>query len=133
MFKKLRDFLVMKKNRKSIDLKKEEFRGTLKQIMKVRGLRTISLKNYQEWKGQPIDTGGIHSVKLDIMSGYINLFGYDFAKRSGKPICSNVAIEDAPAGVYQNVYSQVVDILKEEAEGNIPSKVKKNILVKVTR
>jgi hypothetical protein len=44
-----------------------------------------------------------------------------------------VAIEDAPAGVYQNVYSQVVDILKEEAEGNIPSKVKKNILVKVTR
>ena len=133
MFKKLRSILTMKKNRKSIDLRKEEFRGTLKQIMKVRGLRTISLKNYREWKGQPLDTDGIHSVKLDIMSGYINIFGYDFAKKTGRPICSSVAIEDAPAGVYQNVYSQVVDILSEEEKGNIPSKVKKNILVKVTR
>lgn len=131
MFKKLRDFLVMKKNRKSTNIVKEECRGIVKQIMKVNGLRTISLENYNNWKGVPRNTNGIHSVKLDIMSGYMNIFGYDFTKKSGKPVCSRVAIEDAPAEVYQYVYAQVKNILADEPY--MPSKVKKNILVKVAR
>lgn len=121
----------MKKNRKNMDLKKEEYRGTLKQIMKVRGLRTISLNNYNNWKGTLSDLDGIHSVKLDIMSGYLNIFGYGTAARSGKPVCSDIAIEDASAATYKGVYDQVMRILSEEKD--IPYRVRKNILVRVAR
>ena len=131
MLKKLRDFLTMRKNRKSTNIAKEECRGIVKQIMKVRGLRTISLENYNNWKGVPRDTNGIHSVKLDIMSGYLNIFGYDFVGKNKKPVCSSVAIEDAPAEVYQYVYGQVKNILADE--DYIPYRVKKNILVRVAR
>lgn len=130
MFKKLRSILAMKKNRKSMDLQKEEYRGTLKQIMKVRGLRTISLDNYNNWKGNERNINGIHSLKLDIQSGYINIFGYNFTK-SGKPVCDTVAIEDAPADLYSYVYKQVINILNDEQK--IPCNVRKNILVRVAR
>ena len=131
MFKKLISIFTMKRNKKSMDLNKESYRGTLKQIMKVRGLRTISLDNYNTWKGTERNTDGIHSLKLDIQSGYINIFGYSFTKAKGTPVCSNVAIEDAPAELYHYVYGQVMNILNDEP--NIPSKVKKNILVRVAR
>jgi hypothetical protein len=131
MFKKLKSIIAMKKNRKSMDIRKEEYRGTLKQIMKVRGLRTISLNNYNNWKGNVSDMDGVHSVKLDIMSGYLNIYGYGTAAKSGKPVCSETAIDDASAATYKNVYDQVMAILDDEK--NIPYRVRKNILVRVAR
>lgn len=130
MFKKIRSILAMKKIRKTMDLKKEEYRGTLKQIMKVRGLRTISLENYNQWKGKKSNTDGIHSLKLDIQSGYINIFGYGLTK-NGRLVCGTDAIEDATADVYKTVYNQVINILEDEK--NIPFNVRKNILVRVAR
>lgn len=131
MFRKFKQFLSMAKNRKNMDLKKEEYRGTLKQIMKVRGLRTISLSNYNNWKGNTPDSNDIHSVKLDIMSGYLNIYGYSGSTKAGRPTCSDVAIEDATAKTYQGVYEQVMNILNDEK--NIPYRVRKNILVRVAR
>ena len=129
---KLRSIFAMNRNRKSMDLNKEAYRGTLKQIMKVRGLRTISLDNYNVWKGNERNTEGIHSIKLDVQSGYINIFGYGFTKK-GNPTCSGVAIEDASAETYRTVYNQVLQILSEEKANVIPYKVRKNILVRVAR
>ena len=131
MFRKFLSHIAMRKSRKNMDLKKEEYRGTLKQIMKVRGLRTISLNNYNNWKDGTSDTNGIHSVKLDIMSGYLNIYGYGITSKTGKPVCSDIAVEDASASTYKGVYDQVMRILNDEK--NIPYRVRKNILVRVAR
>ena len=52
---------------KKFDLKKEEFRGSIKQLMTVRGLRMINLANYNAWAGN-VDKklANIHSIKIDI-------------------------------------------------------------------
>lgn len=121
----------MLKNSKNTNYQKEEYRGTLKQIMKVRGLRTISISNYNNWRGVKPDVNGIHSLKLDIQSGYLNIFGYRVAAKSGRLMCSPDAIENASAETYKNVYNQVMNILNDEA--NIPSKERKNILVRMAR
>lgn len=121
----------MKKTRKDINVLKEEYRGTLKQIMKVRGLRTISLYNYNQWKGVEPNLDGIHSLKLDVMSGYLNIYGYGVAKKSGKITCSRIAIENASANTYKSVYDSVRQILEDEDK--IPSGARKNILVGVFR
>lgn len=131
MFENLINHFSMSKNSKSTNYQKEEYRGTLKQIMKVRGLRTISLSNYNAWRGNEQDVNGIHSLKLDLQSGYLNIFGYRKAIKSGKLMCDTQAIENASADTYKKVYNQVMDILKEE--GNIPAKVRKNILVRMAR
>ena len=129
MFKKLIDqFNMLKKN---TNYQKEEYRGTLKQIMKVRGLRTISLSNYNAWRGNEQNVKGIHSLKLDLQSGYLNIFGYRKANKSDKLMCDTVAIENASAETYKKVYNQVMEILKDE--GNIPYNVRKNILVRMAR
>lgn len=112
---------IMKKN---VDLQKEQYRGTIKQLMKVNGLRTISLSNYKNWKEEQ-DFKGFHSVKVDIQDGYINLYGY-----SDKGRCGHV-INDVTAEQYQNVYHTVLNILADESK--IPYKVRKNILVKMSR
>lgn len=128
MFEALRKgFNMLKKN---TNYQKEEYRGTLKQIMKVRGLRTISLSNYNDWRGVAQDVNGIHSLKLDLQSGYLNIFGYRTAS-TGRLMCDTEAIENASAETYKNVYNQVMNILKDEE--NIPSKVRKNILVRMAR
>ena len=119
------------KNSKNTNYAKEEYRGTLKQIMKVRGLRTISIANYDKWAGNQQDINGIHSLKLDIQSGYLNIFGYRLANKSKRPMCSDVAIDNASAEMYKNVYQRVMNIL--ENENNIPTKERKNILVRVAR
>ena len=120
------------KNSKNTNYQKEEYRGTLKQIMKVRGLRTISLCNYDNWRGaQPQPENGIHSLKLDLQSGYLNIYGYRTAAKSGRLMCSPDAIENASAETYRNVYNQVMSLLNDEA--NIPSKIRKNILVRMAR
>ena len=122
-------FSNMKKN-KNMDLQKEQYRGTLKQIMKVSGLRTIILNNYAEWKGETPNADGIHSLKLDVMSGYLNIYGYK-TTASNKLACSPVAIENATADTYRAVYDRVRQILDEKE--NIPYRVRKNILVRVAR
>lgn len=128
MFKK---FITSINTMKNPNYKKEEYRGTLKQIMKVRGLRTISLSNYNNWRGNEPDVNGIHSLKLDLQSGYLNIFGYRVAAKSGRLMCSPDAIENASAETYKVVYNQVMDILNNEA--NIPANVRKNILVRMAR
>lgn len=130
MFKNFITHFTMK-NFKNTNYKKEEYRGTLKQIMKVRGLRTISLSNYNNWLGVAPDPNGIHSLKLDLQSGYLNIFGYRTAAKSGRLMCSPDAIENATAETYKNVYNQVMNILNDEAK--IPTKERKNILVRMAR
>lgn len=131
LFKNFITSINTMKNIKSTNYKKEEYRGTLKQIMKVRGLRTISLSNYNIWRGNTPDVNGIHSLKLDLQSGYLNIFGYRVASKSGRLMCSPDAIENASAETYKKVYNQVMDILNNEAE--IPANVRKNILVRLAR
>lgn len=121
----------MAKNKKNMDLQKEQYRGTLKQIMKVRGLRTISLNNYSNWKGETPDVAGVHSLKLDVQSGYLNIYGYEMTAKTNKPVCSSEAIEDATADTYRSVYDRVMQVLGDEK--NIPYRVRKNILVRVAR
>ena len=129
--KLISNFNTMKSS-KNTNYKKEEYRGTLKQIMKVRGLRTISLHNYNSWLGNENQTAsGIHSLKLDLQSGYLNIYGYRTAAKSGRLMCSPDAIENASADVYKSVYQNVMSILDNEA--NIPAKVRKNILVRMAR
>lgn len=128
MFKRLINFFM--KNSKNPNYLKEQYRGTLKQIMKVRGLRTISLNNYHKWKGDENNASGVHSLKLDVQSGYINVYGYETSK-SNKPVCSSVAFQDVPASTYHDVYNDVMNIIKDES--SIPYNVRKNILVRVAR
>lgn len=109
--------------KKTPNYQKELYRGTIKQIMKVRGLRTISLANYMDWLKLPNETG-VHSLKLDVQDGYVNIYGYN-NNRCGEQI------NDASAELYEGVYKQVMDIIHNE--NKIPSKVKRNILVKVFR
>lgn len=126
MFNKVKNFF-MKKN---LDYQKEMCRGTIKQIMKVRGLRTISLANYLAWKqtrdkdyGKQYENG-IHSIKLDVQDGYMNVYGYNGTR------CGN-KIDDASGAIYQSVFAEVNDLLNDEH--SIPSKIKRNILVKLCR
>ena len=81
----------------TFDYNKEQYRGTLKQIMKVRGLRTISIANYINWlnaNGEKLEVPSIHSLKLDIQDGYINAYGWNGKKCGGK-------IEDFSADGYR--------------------------------
>ena len=110
------------------DYRKEEYRGTLKQIMKVRGLRTISLANYIKWLrsiGEDVDDCPVHSLKIDLQDGYINAFAYGTNEKCG------VKIDDADAREYRCAKKLVNDLLKREHE--IPTSVKRNILVKISR
>lgn len=117
--------------KKAINYKKEEYRGTVKQIMKVGGLRTISLANYNDWAGVENDyENGIHSLKIDIQDGYVNAYGFATTK-NGKHVCSQHAIQDANADFYKKVYDSVMTIVANK--DNIPSKVRRNILVPVAR
>lgn len=114
---------------KNLNYQKEQYRGTIKQIMKVRGLRTISLANYNAWKGQENDvTNGVHSLKLDLQDGYLNIYAYK--QNSVKPACG-LEIEDASVDTYRSAYEQVMSLIKDEHA--IPYKVRKNILVKLAR
>ncbi len=113
--------------KKTFDYNKEQSRGTLKQIMKVRGLRTISIANYVNWlnsKGSDIALPHVHSVKLDLQDGYINGYGWKGNKCGEK-------IEDLSADDYAMVLFFVNNALKRESE--IPYRIKRNIFVKMCR
>ena len=102
--------------KKIVDYQKEQYRGTLKQIMKVRGLRTISLANYLNWlrsNGAVVEDGTVHSLKLDLQDGYINVYGYGNKGKCGEKI------EDADAETYQSAYVTLTSLLSNE--NSIPS------------
>ena len=113
---------------KKYDYQKEQYRGTIKQYMKVRGLRTISLANYNAWKGNE-NINGVHSLKLDVQDGYVNIYSYG-KPVNGRYLCGDV-ISDASADLYKNTFEQVQELIENEKA--IPSSVKRNILVKVSR
>ena len=114
---------------KNLDYKKEEYRGAIKQIMKMRGLRSISLANYYRWKeGTEANVHNVHSLKIGIMDGYLDLYKYKPIIGSTK--CGEV-LEDAPFNTYEQVYNDVMEILSNEK--HIPYKVKRNILVGLSR
>ena len=124
-------FLRAMRAKKITNYKKEEYRGTIKQIMKVRGLRTISLANYNDWAGVENDyEGGVHSFKINIQDGYVNAYGFGTTKK-GKRVCSTEAIQDASADFYKKAYDNVMTIIANE--NSIPPRVRRNILVPVSR
>jgi hypothetical protein len=117
--------LLMSRTKKE-NFKKEQIRGTIKQLMRVRGLRSISIANYAKYKHT--ESSWLHSMKLDLMDGYLYLYGFPenpLDKRAGQRL-ENLTIEQ-----YDEAYRNVENILNEE--DNIPSKIKRNILVKVSR
>lgn len=122
---------VEKKIKKSLDFEKISLRASLKDMMKMRSLRTINVYNYRLWKyGKDADKHSpwLHSLKLNILNGYMDVFG----PRVGIPDHrSGSIIEDVTLPQYQEAYKMVKEILSDEA--CIPSKVKRNILVKVNR
>jgi hypothetical protein len=125
----LENFKNMFGKKKSLDYRKIELRASLKDLMKMRGLRSINFANYHRWKN---DNGNnespwLHSLKLNLMDGYLYMYGY----RNGTDPRAGQKIEDATAEMYGEAYSIVKRILDDEA--NIPSKVKRNILVKMAR
>ena len=111
---------------KKFDLKKEEFRGSIKQLMTVRGLRMINLANYNAW-AENVDKklANIHSIKIDIMTGFVNLYANGNGNRAG------VKLDNVPVDLYKKVYNRVLEIFKNE--GNIPYDLKRNLLVRVSR
>lgn len=124
---KIRDAI----SRKKMDYEKELYRGTIKQVMKVRGLRAINLHNYRTWKSSmdevlPNTVENVHSIKLDIQDGYINAYASSKSSfRCGDKI-ENVSAED-----YSRLFSEVNAILADESR--IPTRARRNIMVKVCR
>jgi hypothetical protein len=111
---------------KKFDLKKEEYRGSIKQLMAVRGLRMINLANYSRWSGKTDKKlENIHSVKIDIMTGFVNLHAKGTGDRAG------VKLDNVHVDIYKKVYNLILDIFKNELD--IPSEMRRNILVKVSR
>lgn len=108
--------------RKLINIEKELYRGTIKQLMKVNGFRTISISNYNNWKGTVINpVSPVSSLKYNLQDGYLNLFDSH----------NNKIDDDTAASVYKDVYDVVMEIFKNE--NKIPHKIKRNILIKINR
>jgi hypothetical protein len=125
MFDKLKTKLMSKKTK--CDFHKEEVRGALKQLMKTRGLRTISLENYNQWKKSEAKPW-LHSMKIDIQDGYIYFYGY---KADGRTNRAGQRLENLSTEYYDDAYRQVINVMNDEAI--MPSNVKRNVLVKVSR
>ena len=106
---------------------KEQIRGTIKQLMKVRGLRSISITNYNKWKRQE-DNQWLHSLKLDIQDGYLYMYGL---RKSENDSRAGERLENLSIDQYDEAYTQVRNILADEDK--IPSNIKRNILVKMAR
>lgn len=107
---------------KQFNFTKEQQRGALKQIMKVRGLRTISLANYLNWK--KTDENSVYpaaTIKLNLQDGYLNMFDLQ----------NNKLDNEQAASLYDSVFNLVSEIFENEME--IPYKYKRNILVKINR
>ena len=116
----------MSKNKKE-NFRKEQIRGTIKQLMKVRGLRSISITNYNKWKRQE-GNQWLHSLKFDIQDGYLYMYGF---RKSENDSRAGERLENLSIDQYDEAYTQVRNILADEDK--IPSNVKRNILVKMAR
>ena len=112
---------------KKENFRKEQIRGTIKQLMKVRGLRSISIANYYKWKMKEKNKW-LHSLKLDIQDGYLYLYGF---RKSENDSRAGERLENLSIDQYNEAYTQIMDILADEDK--IPSNVKRNILVKMAR
>lgn len=106
---------------------KEQIRGTIKQLMKVRGLRSISIANYNKWKMKEKNKW-LHSLKLDIQDGYLYLYGF---RKSENDSRAGERLENLSIDQYDEAYRQVRNILADEDK--IPSNIKRNILIKMSR
>ena len=118
--------IFMQKVKKE-NFRKEQIRGTIKQLMKVRGLRSISIANYYKWKVKEKNKW-LHSLKLDIQDGYLYLYGF---RKSENDSRAGERLENLSIDQYNEAYTQIMDILADEDK--IPSNVKRNILVKIAR
>lgn len=114
----------MKKIKNSYE--KFQVRGAIKEIMRNYGLRSISLSNYFKYLNITPLVKDVHSVKYDIMNGYIKVHKY----RENNDKCGD-AFETVSIETYKQTYNTILEIL--DAEHMIPSRVKRNILVKVNR
>lgn len=109
----------------------ESYRGSIKQIMKVKHLRAINFRNFvsnflnSAEAMECLNKLNLHSVKYDVMSGYIDLY-----KNSPKGRCGDKII-DASAELYREAYTILAAILRSEKE--IPYKIRRGILVSVYR
>lgn len=113
-------FMKMKQN-----YEKFQVRGAIKEIMRNYGLRTISLSNYYKYLNVTPEIKNVHSIRYDIMNGYIKVHKYNNRGQCG------TAFDTVDMDTYNNVYSAILKVLNTEHE--IPSKVKRNILVKINR
>jgi hypothetical protein len=112
--------------RKNFNAKKEQYRGTIKQIMKVRGLRSINIFNYSIWNGGVNEIiNNVHSIKMDIQDGYLNVFA------KGNGVVAGRIIDNVSGETYKALFDTVLDIISKEDE--IPGSLRRNILVKVSR
>lgn len=125
MWSILYNFFKMKNNK--TDYRKENIRGTIKEIMRTRGLRSISMANYFKWLGQKNITG-VHSLKLNLEDGYLYMYGF---KENPNDIRAGERLNDISIETYENVFNAVSELMKIESE--IPCKIRKNITVKVNR
>lgn len=111
---------------KKFDLKKEELRGSIKQLMVVRGLRMINLMNYNNWSGNVSKKlENVHSIKIDILTGFVDLYTKGKGAKSGKKI------DNVTSDMYNTIYKRVLEIFANEFD--IPMDIKRNILVRVSR
>ena len=107
---------------------KFQVRGAIKEIMRNYGLRSISLSNYFKYLNVTPTVSNVHSVKYDIMNGYIKVHQYKNNKNDNR--CGE-AFETVDMKTYHGVYETIMEILNNEH--TIPSKTKRNIWVKVNR
>lgn len=125
MFNFLKNLFMSTKARQ--DYHKEEIRGTIKEIMKTRGLRSISLSNYNKWKERDTSNMWLHSVKINMEDGYLYMYDYNKSNRR-QP---GERYEKPTMAMYEEAYSQIREVLNNEDK--MPFKIKRNILVKMNR
>ena len=117
--------------KKNLDYEKISLRASLKDMMKMRSLRSINISNYKRWKygdnGCEM-TPWLHSLKINMLNGYMDVFSPRTVINDHR--AGNI-IEDVSLDQYKEIYGIVQDILDDEA--NIPATVKRNILVKINR
>lgn len=89
-----------------------------------RNLRAVSLYNYHKNTGK--EFGNIYSVKLDV--GNDN--GFKFYRFNGNDRCGDI-IDEPTKEDYEHVLAVINDIVTHEKD--IPSNIKRNILVTLSR
>ena len=70
----------------------------------------------------------LHSLKLDIQDGYLYMYGF---RKSENDSRAGERLENLSIDQYDEAYRQVRNILADEDK--IPSNIKRNILIKMSR